>query len=1848
MSSVDDRIVNMQFNNKQFTQGVQQSQRDLTGLDKTLANAGKASGLGKMGDAATQVSTKFSAMQVAGVTAVATIANKVTLAAGSMLKKLTIQPIIDGFREYTTNLESVQTIMANTGKSVGTVNKYLDQMNEYADQTIYNFSQMAKNVGTFTAAGVELPKAVSAIKGISNLAALSGSNSQQASTAMYQLSQAIAAGKVGLQDWNSVVNAGMGGKVFKNALAQTAVAMGDLSSNAVKVGTDVEIMGQSFRNSIMATPGSESWLTSDVLVTTLATLDGRFSKTAITAGLLADGYTELQAKEMAEAEMAKSRIELAKQGVKFSDEEYKAMIKKADAAYAAATQIKTATQLFAVVQESIGSMWASAFRIILGDFKQSKELWGNVGDVVLGIVDNISHGFLGMLRVWEERGGRLKVIEGLSNIFGGLIDIFGAIAKGFDRAFPDNNVSMLNRLSKAFLAFSEYLVPSKDTLEDIGTIAEAVFSVLHFGVTIVKGITKGLSAFVGALFGATSGARGGVLSLVASIAEVIIAIEDWLTSGSKITRLLAGIGTVAGGALAPIVSLISSVVGAIAGLASGDLPQITVSIAGIKNSFLDFISNILNGLATLTSPFQSVSDFFADLASKVGGLKTTFSDVMSSLQGGGGGAASGGLSAMAGGLSSLGGILKTVGGFIKDTLGDIADSFHVVGDAGAATADKIGDTFGKVDDAASTVQQSTSKAFSSVSQSAGAAASGGVDKLASAGSAIKSIFSAIGGAIMGFFSSIGDGFGWIADKLSNIPWPQDALEWATLLNALLAGALIKRLFFTKGVLGTLKDTIEGMGRSFRIVSKAWRDSLDQLTDTLKTMQGAIKAEMIKNIAIAVALLVASLVILSYIPAEKLANGMAALSATMLMAGAMMQVMMVGLKKIPVKDLVKYGIGFSLVGVGMMAMATSVLILTAAVAALAFIPFDKLKQGLGAVAILMGIMTASLLLLSGQGAKVAAVGAAMALMAVAIDTMVLAVLALGVLPFDKLEQGLGAVAVGIGIMTASLLVLSGNSAKVLAAGGAMVLMATALNILIPLIVTMGLLPWDVVEQGLKAVAIGLGIMVGALLILSGNTAGVMGAAVAITLIAASLNILIPMIITLGLLPWEVVKQGLTAVAIGLGILVVAGYLAIGAAAGLQALSIVILAIGAAMFLAGTGMGLFAAGLALLAAVGVAAIGVITLAIGAFIALLPNIAIQVAAAFVTFLQAIALASPKIRKALGTIFSNILGVIDDNAPKIAKTLRNLVQLGLDTIVSMHASFTEAGFQIIMNLLSGLEQRLPDMVTKATDVAIAFITALGDNAVKFANAGADVLIETLEGLEDAVRTKGDRIREAARGLADALKDQIVAMTRDLFTSIPMPSLPEWIKNPSSILPDIPGMGRKALGKNGRLSIDYDLNMRGKGKKSFTEELQETLAAGAENMANAIERSVALLTGGNTVAAGFARQSDSAQTAAITASTRSEALDQQAARAEEKAQKQRDKAEKIKDRKKRQKALAKINGKGGAGGKAQALRRRQEAQARKAELAQAKADDLAAQAQAQLQYDSAVGAKDYRGAGDVRSQQGQDLTDRAQALYAEAAAKEKLAAKLANGNAKDKKQAQELRRQAQKSAEEANQLARDALAAQADAFAMYEKARQEAAAAVRTRMADIIQAMVDRDAERAWEKQFDELVGDDQKTKEQKQADMLNARAEANEKKAQDAREAMQAALVQAEALADTDAAAAQAQLDEAERQAQIANSAADSAEQDRERAEQLLEQATTASSNGTTTSGANITPSRTALEDAASAVDRYTSSLQQAEEQAGAGSTTTQFIQNNYSPEALSASQLYRQGKNLVSAAEVKMAGG
>ena len=369
--TVDNKVVEMRFDNDQFEKDVATSMSTIDKLkaklnfqdaDKSLSSlsdSAKRVDMSTLANSVQKVSLQFSSLQVIAGTALANITNNAVNTGRKILSALTINPVKDGMSEYETQMNAVQTILANTqkeGTNVKIVNKYLDELNTYADKTIYNFTEMTRNIGTFTAAGVKLSTSVSSIKGIANLAAVSGSSAQQASTAMYQLSQAIAAGKVQLMDWNSVVNAGMGGQVFQDALIRT--------SEHLKTGAKEAINTYgSFRESL--TKGE--WLTTQVLTETLdqfaTAADTQEEYEAAVKKFVDEGYSQEEAEQI--ATMAKTAGE-------------------------AATKVKTFSQLIDTCKEALGSGWTTTWRLIFGDFEDARKLWTSVSDAIGGFINKFS------------------------------------------------------------------------------------------------------------------------------------------------------------------------------------------------------------------------------------------------------------------------------------------------------------------------------------------------------------------------------------------------------------------------------------------------------------------------------------------------------------------------------------------------------------------------------------------------------------------------------------------------------------------------------------------------------------------------------------------------------------------------------------------------------------------------------------------------------------------------------------------------------------------------------------------------------------------------------------------------------------------------------------------------------------------------------------------------------------------------------------------------------------------------------------------------------------------------------------------------------------------------------------------------------------------------------------------------------------------------------------------------------------------------------------------------------------------------------------------------------------------
>lgn len=416
---VDQRVVEMQFNNAQFERNTKQSLSTIEKLKAALkfddvgdsfsgiTKAAKNVNLEPVSDGANEVYYRFKALDVVAGTVLSNITAKAMTLGWTLTKALTIDPMKSGLAEYETQINSVQTILANTqkeGTNLAQVNAALDELNRYADMTIYNFTEMTRNIGTFTAAGVKLDTSVQAIKGIANVAAISGTNAEQASRAMYQLSQALASGKVRLMDWVSIETAGMGGQVFQDALKETARVHGvAIDEMIAKEGT--------FRETLQY-----GWLTASIMTETLAKFTGDLSEEE----LRAIGYTE---------------------------DQIAAIIKMGETANNAATKVKTFTQLIDTLKEAVQSGWTQSWEYIIGDFEEAKELWTEISDRLQTVISQSAEARNALLQGGLQSGLNQFIDQGITDYSDLLTDMLTKVGKA-SGAITDEEIESAGGLAK--------------------------------------------------------------------------------------------------------------------------------------------------------------------------------------------------------------------------------------------------------------------------------------------------------------------------------------------------------------------------------------------------------------------------------------------------------------------------------------------------------------------------------------------------------------------------------------------------------------------------------------------------------------------------------------------------------------------------------------------------------------------------------------------------------------------------------------------------------------------------------------------------------------------------------------------------------------------------------------------------------------------------------------------------------------------------------------------------------------------------------------------------------------------------------------------------------------------------------------------------------------------------------------------------------------------------------------------------------------------------------------------------------------------------------------------------------
>lgn len=1247
---VDERVVEMRFNNALFENKVQQTMRSLTALNEKLMFKGAEKGFEKVSDASEKVkfnallnaldnlSQKFSAVEVIGVTALMRITNQAVDAGERLVKALSLDPIISGFQEYETQINAVQTILANTsskGTTLDQVNAALDELNHYADLTIYNFTEMTRNIGTFTAAGVDLNTSVSAIKGIANLAAVSGSTSQQASTAMYQLSQALASGTVKLQDWNSVVNAGMGGQVFQDALKETARVHGIAIDSMIK-------KEGSFRETL-----SKGWLTSSILTETLQKFTGDLNEET----LKSIGYTDEQIKKI--MEMGKTAND-------------------------AATKVKTFSQLKDTLTEALQSGWTQTWQTIIGDFEEAKELFTRFSDVFSDLINKSSEARNTVLA-----GGLNTGWQQLSTALGDSADFYsqmlekvmlanGSISQkqiddagSFVKALQQGGVSaeqLQNGLKESYKQLSVLGALSDDALKAKKLDPAQVRSLAKSFEEVNQKVADGSLDLD--IYSKKIGELSGREHLIESIWNVFEALEKVVEPVARAWQKIFSPITAD-----QIYNIAKSIDEFTAKLSISDetADKIERTFSGIfavlnvwKNVLLTVgkvLGEVFNAVSPLAGGFLSITaslgDCLVEMANAVNNsktFKTTLDGIHWII-----GKVSEGMQTFAGVLTDVSNNVSVVFDPLK-TLGEWFENFiSFITPKLKWLADKIGEIFEELGSGAS-------GAFGNLNGNAlwGFANAGMIAGLIAGIKGFLEAFKDIG-------STVKDTIGGVAELLNKLgeavtAWKNnknaETLKTISTAVAILAGSLVvlsmvkpERLAASTGAMIALFAEL--------LVALAIYDEIAKKTKKV----GKGTSSMVV-MAAGVLILTSALKKISEIETGKLLTSVIALGAVM----AELVAAQVAISKWA-KDGAKHAMS-------MLAMAAAVRVLAEAVEQLADLGWDGIEKGLIAVAGLLAEV-AAFSGLSNFGGLTAGKAVGILILAAALSVLEKSVSAFSKMPVDELQNGIGVLGAILGEI-AVFSMLSNPAEHVLSTATALTILSGGLLILSNALANLGGMTLGQIGVALAAMAGGLIEMSVALTLVKGS----LGSATSFLIMSVVLNALVSPLKSLGEMSLEEIGHGLLAVGGALGIFAIA--------VGTMSLAgPIVIAVSAALSLLA---GSFALLLGTMAAVSlmplrmealVVALGTLGSAIGVFIAgviaglgtAAGSIAIAIAEIIVAVCNAIAQAVPAIGNALAQLIVAICNVIVQCSEPIGQALFTLGTVVIQTIIDLIAWAWDGG---------------------------------------------------------------------------------------------------------------------------------------------------------------------------------------------------------------------------------------------------------------------------------------------------------------------------------------------------------------------------------------------------------------------------------------------------------------------------------------------------------------------------------------------------------------------------------------------
>lgn len=1265
MSSIDERVVEMKFDTSAFQRGVQVTLDGLAKLKDKLQFKGGGKGLEEVEAKANKISfkgvesglqsltDKFKTMSLVGITAVTNLTNKVVDAGLNMGKALSISPIMDGFSEYELKMGSIQTILANTrndGTKLKDVSNALNELNKYADKTIYNFGDMTANIGRFTNAGIKLQPAVNMIKGFSNEAAASGTKSEEAGRAAYQLSQAMQKGKVSLEDWRSLTNVGMGNAMMQQDLVKIASAMDTFSGK----GITAKQAQKGFNDSL-----EKGWLTADVM--------GK--------------YLEIMSKDfahMTKKQVEAERVSLRKLGL--DEKEISNLIAKQKVAQEAAQKVRTATQLFGTLKEAIGSGWAETFELILGNFDEATDSFTKLSDLFGGVAQASATSRNNMLKDWKKNGGMTALADSMVAAFEALQAALKPIKDAFHEIFPPMTGKQLANMTIALKEFLQGLKMGPETAAKVKAAFKGLFAIFSIGLTIGKKIWH---LFVDLWQTLTEGS-GPFQDLILKVSAWLVGVDKALKSGKGLNDFFRGLTTVLTAPIKFFQAFGRVIMDIFSGKGMSSKP-ITDALDAIKNRInplkgsseklkqaWEGVKKMFSGIATFFAPFAlALKDAWSKLFQSIkDGIATQdYSQILDTISTG-----------------LLGGLVLMFRKFFKNFDGSIGL------DLGGGMLSKIGDSFEGLTGTLESMQTKLKADALFKIAAAVAVLAGSIvimslipsDKLAQATGAVVGLFaglmlamkymdqmSSFKGAVKLPLLAVGIAamavgiliLSVAAKNLADLSWEELAKGLTGVVGLLLAvGGAVKLMSgSTKGMI-TAGIGITAMAIGIKILVSAVKDfaSMDwgAMAKGLTGVASLLVAlglftkladanKMSISNGVALILLAASLKILYSVVKdfagmswEAMGKGMAGMAGALgLIAGAM--------QLMPKNMLVS--------AAALVVVAGSLVILSGALKTMGGMSWEAIAKGLVTLAGSLAIIAGAMYLMSG------ALPGAAALLIVCASLAIL----------TPILQVLG----GMDIVTIA------TALGVLA--GVFALLGVAGLVLAPVVLPLMGLGAAIMLLGAGAALAGLGLLAFSAGLTALSIAGTAGAA-ALTAIAAAIIGLIPMALQ----------------AVGEGLVLLAGVLVNAAPQFLVAMVVLMTTLLNAITI-------------MAPRIIDTLLGLIMMLLNKLVVAVPKFVDAGMKILIGFLNGIGNNIGKVVDAAVKIIVNLLNGITKNLPKIIKAGTDLIKKFLDGIAKAVPDVVDAGMKMITDILNGVADAIRANSKQMSDAGMNVASAIVDGLV-------------------------------------------------------------------------------------------------------------------------------------------------------------------------------------------------------------------------------------------------------------------------------------------------------------------------------------------------------------------------------------------------------------------------------------------------------------------------------------------------------------------------------------------------------